>query len=494
MSAYQQLESIFKKTHHLNHLHAIVSWDEAVMMPPGGGDARAEALGTLSSISHETITQPQTADWLEQANQDNSLNNWQKANLKWMAKKYKNATCIPAELVRQITQASITCEQAWRQMKADNNWKDFAPLLEKTLNLVKESAAIRADSFKQSPYDILIDDFSSEINQAIIDPIFTELKATLPAITQQAQERQKQISIIKPTGKFPIDKQRELSKALMQAIGFDFNRGRLDVSHHPFCGGVSEDVRITTRYNENEFISSAMAICHETGHARYEQDLPTEWLHQPVGQIHSMALHESQSLLIEMQACRSREFMDFLAPLAQQFFGEQEAINPDNLYHLYTHVKPDFIRVDADELTYPLHVILRYELEKQLIEGNLLVKELPAAWNELMQKYLGINPKDNYALGVMQDVHWPSGAFGYFPAYTLGAIIAAQLFAKAKIEYPDIPQQLAQGNFSHLYEWLKNNVHSKASSLSTQELLTQATGNPLSAENYLQHIQKRYID
>ena len=285
------------------------------------------------------------------------------------------------------------------------------------------------------------------MHQKIIDPVFSQLKEVLPKLIQQTIEKQKSEPTIQPKGPFSIEKQKQLGLKLMEAIGFNFNHGRLDVSHHPFCGGVPQDVRITTRYDETEFISSAMAICHETGHARYEQGLPKKWINQPVGHGLGMTVHESQSLLIEMQACRTLEFMNFLSPLVNKQFGNDSAFSPENLLRLYTRVKPGTIRVDADEMTYPLHIILRYELEKQLIEGDMSITDLPDAWDAGMKQYLGLSTKDNYRDGVMQDVHWPSGAFGYFPAYTLGSLIAAQLFNAAKKARPDILDQISTGNF-----------------------------------------------
>jgi len=494
MNAYKKLESIFEKLAYFEHLGAIIGWDEAVMMPSGGGTIRAKALAALRDFTHETLTSSNVGELIKAAKNEPLTDPWQRANLRWIEKFYRHETCLPAKLVNQLTLSMIRCQQAWRTMRAENNWRDFAPLLDHTLSLVKESANIRSQALDLSPYDVLLDDFIPGIKQQNIDPIFDVLKTSLPALIQKIIEKQKMHPLIKIHGHFPAEQQKQVGLELMQAIGFDFNHGRLDVSHHPFCGGDPEDVRITTRYNENEFLSSAMAICHETGHARYEQNLPQKWLRQPVGRIHSMTMHESQSLLIEMQACRSREFMNFLSPLIVRAFGNDEAYSADNLYALCTQVKPGLIRVDADEVTYPLHIVLRYEIEKQLIEGDMTVNDLPDAWNAAMQNYLGLSTKNDYKNGIMQDVHWPSGAFGYFPSYTLGSLTAAQMIASAKNTHPDIPHELNQGNFTSLYKWLISNVHSKASSIDFNQLMHEATGESLDPNYFITHINKKYLD
>jgi len=279
----------------------------------------------------------------------------------------------------------------------------------------------------------------------------------------------------------------------MEALGFDFSRGRLDVSLHPFCGGTSDDVRITTRYEEDDFTSALMGVLHETGHALYELGLPKDWRYQPVGAAMGMSFHESQSLLIEMQACRSFEFLEYAEPLIKDTF---QGVGPeweiDNLYRLYTHVEKDFIRVDADEVTYPAHVILRYRLEKALVIGDLDPAELPGAWNEGIEQLLGITP-ENDRLGCLQDIHWYDGAIGYFPTYTLGAMTAAQLYDAALRANSDIPSQIAQGNFNPLLTWLRDNIHSQGSRWSGDELLTHATGEPLNADIFKRHLRKRYL-
>jgi carboxypeptidase Taq len=345
-----------------------------------------------------------------------------------------------------------------------------------------------------SPYDALLDGYEPDGRSAEIDVIFDDLASFLPDFIEQALAHQAKLPAPqKPAGPFPIEAQRQLGLTLMKTLGFDFDRGRLDTSLHPFCGGIPDDVRITTRYNENDFMPALMGVIHETGHALYEQGLPSAWRHQPVGQARGMSVHESQSLLAEMQAARSREFLSYAAPLMREAFGGTgPAWELDNIQRVYTRVERGYIRVDADEATYPAHVILRYRLERALIAGDMALKDLPTAWNDGMKQLLGIVPR-NDAEGCLQDIHWYDGAWGYFPTYTLGAMTAAQLFAAAEQAHPALPDDLAKGDFSALVHWLRENIHGKASSRSTRELLTEATGRPLDAGVFKAHLTQRYL-
>ncbi len=493
MKAYQQLEQKFIELDHLKQLAQLANWDEAVMMPTGAGEMRAKVMGTLMSLRHQKLISDEMANLLQAAEQESLEHAWQQRNFDLMKKRYQNATCLPETLVAKITQTNMSCEQAWRQMRAQNNWQDFKPLLQKVVDLTKESAEIRSQTFNKAPYDVLIDDHSPDLSMEIIDPIFDQLKTVLPDLIQRIVSKQQSRNIQPIVGPFAIAKQKALGLALMKTIGFNFTHGRLDVSHHPFCDGGPEDIRITTRYEENNFIPAAMGVCHETGHAMYELGLPKDWMEQPVGKATSMALHESQSLLIEMQVCRNQAFMPYFTELARQHLGDLPHLNPENLYYHYTQVTPSFIRVDADEVTYPLHVILRYEIEKQLIAGEITVNDLPAIWDEKMQRYLHLDTKNNFKEGIMQDVHWPAGLFGYFPAYTFGALIAAQLFQKACQDNTEIMPQINQGNFSLLLTWLRQHVHRFGSLYDWQTLLKKATGEQLNTRYYLDHVKRRYL-
>jgi carboxypeptidase Taq len=496
-TAYNQLEELFRKIHNLNHLASMAHWDSAAMMPPGGSEARGLALAEISSLINDLEGSRETAELLEKAKETrDSLSDWQQANLREMERRWFNASSISSELVRAHAVASSRCENAWRKLRGENNWHDFEPLLSEVIDLTREQAAMRSAASGLSLYDSLLDLYEPGQLSRNIDSVFAELKAFLPSFVAHTVQTQKSEALVHPAGHFPAENQKALALELMKAIGFDFNHGRLDTSHHPFCGGVPEDVRITTRYTENNFSESLMGVLHETGHAKYEQGLPREWLPQPVGKARSMGIHESQSLFQEMQVCRSRAFLRFAAPLMQAHLGNAETPNAcwdaDNLYQLNNRVQPGYIRVNADEASYPLHVILRYELEKDLITGKLKTRDLPEAWDEKMQAYLGLSTRDNYRDGCMQDIHWTHGMLGYFPTYTLGAMNAAQMYRTASKAIPDLEEQISRGSFLALNRWQSENIWSWGSYHSIDALMQQATGEKLNPKYFIRHLQNRF--
>lgn len=493
---YDQLEQHFKVINDLEGAKAVLHWDTAVMMPSGGEAGRTEQMATLEAIIHDHLTSLSVAHWLSEVQGEMPiLNPWQQSNVRSMERLYKHATVVDTRLVQALTRAGMACELTWREARKENDFASFAPKLTEVLRLVREIANAKSEAFHVAPYDALLDQFDPGSTVHDIDAIFSPLEAFLQDFLPQVLEHQK--SLPKPIqiqGPFPIAKQKVLGLRCMELLGFNFQEGRLDESHHPFCGGVPGDVRITTRYNEQEFLTSLMGVQHEVGHAMYENNLPLEWRNQPVGKPLGMGIHESQSLLVEMQACRSRTFLSYLLPHIKEIFaGSGPAWELDNVVRLATWVEPSLIRVDADEVTYPLHVMIRYKLEKQLISGELEVKELPDAWNSLMQSMLGITP-DSDANGCMQDIHWTDGSFGYFPTYTLGAIYAAQFFATALETYPTILDEIAHGKFTLLMQWLREHVHRYGSLYTTKELVIKATGRPIDVGHYQQHLQHRYLN
>lgn len=494
-NTYHSLENLFKQQSDIDGAIAMLHWDSAVMMPDGGAEVRAEQIATLTALRHGLLTAPHVADLLGEAETaSSSLSAWQQANLREMRRLFIHASAVEEGLLTSLTRATSECEHRWRSARAENDFASFAPYLQQVLSLTREVAAAKAAYLDCSPYDALLDSYDPGRKSAEIDTIFADLASFLPGFIAEAEAfQQSKPPVIPLEGTFPIKNQRELGLKAMQALGFDFNCGRLDISHHPFCGGVPSDVRITTRYNEQNFTPALMGVLHETGHALYENQLPTAWRSQPVGQALGMSIHESQSLLVEMQLCRSRDFMVYIQPhIIQAFSGTGATWEAENIYRNITQVKPSLIRVDADEATYPAHVILRYRLEKAMIAGDLNVVDLPTVWNEGMKELLGIVP-DSDSNGCMQDIHWPGGDFGYFPTYTLGAIIAAQFFDTARKALPNLSSSIQKGDFSSLVMWLKENIHSQGSYYSANDLLIKTTGRAIDVENYKQHLRDRYL-
>jgi carboxypeptidase Taq len=492
--SYQALQQHFVKISHFAHLASISQWDQAAMMPSGGNDARGAALAELSVLIHQLTTAPQLGDWIAAAELEN-ISAAEKASLAAIKRRWQQATLLPEDLVMAQSLANSACEHAWREQRTNNDWQGFKANLANVVALAREEASIRAASAALSRYDAMLDIYEPGMSSSTLDVLFGEVKTWLPDFIVRAEALQATQKLIVPQGPFPTAQQKELGQAAMKLLGFDFTHGRLDVSAHPFCGGVPSDVRITTRYDENDFMKALFGVIHETGHARYEQNLPKAWAGLPVGEARSMGVHESQSLFFEMQLARSSEFAQLLAPMAAEFLGRTQdaAFGTQNICALNTRVKRDFVRVDADELTYPAHVILRYELERALIEGDIEVDDIPELWNEKMQAYLGLSTAGNYRNGCMQDIHWAGGAFGYFPSYTLGAMYAAQEFAAAERSIPQLRSKIATGNLSELFDWLKTNIWSQASLQTTDNLMIAATGEPLNAGYFKVHLERRYL-
>ena len=494
MTAYTDLSAHYGRISALSNAIGILQWDSDVMMPKGAAAPRAESMALLQVTRHELATDPRIGDWLADANAEDGLGEWERANLREIRRVWTTETALPSDLVEASSKAISSCEMRWRQARADSDFAGLLPYLAEVLNLQRQIGAAKGAKLGLSPYDALLNDYEPGGSSRTIDALFDDLAAFLPAFTQRVIDHQaKAPAVPDPEGPFAVEKQRALGLRMMAALGYDFDRGRLDVSTHPFCGGADNDVRITTRYDEADFARALMGVLHETGHALYEQGRPQAWIAQPVGQARGMSVHESQSLLVEMQACRSREFLSFAAPLRRETVGgsgpswETEAV-----WRRYTKVAPGFIRVDADEVTYPAHVILRYRLEKALIADAMPLAELPGAWNEAMRDLLGIVPPDDRN-GCLQDIHWPSGGWGYFPTYTLGAMTAAQLFDAACKAQPEILPAIGRGDFAPLVAWLRANIHGKGSLLETDALLTEATGRPLDASVFKAHLGRRYL-
>lgn len=495
LSPYQQLEQEFRRLHAFRGAASILRWDSAVMMPRGSSDLRGEQLAALETEAHALLISPRVSRLLDRADANvQALEDWQAANLREMRRERDHAIATPESLVSRLAKATARAEVKWSEARQKSDFALFAPHLEEVINLMRDKASLLGKALNLDPYDALADEFSPGLRSEEIDSIFTAIGRRLPGLIHEAIELQARRPPLEMTGKFSTAKQRQLALEVMKAMGFPFDRGRLDESEHPFTGGLPGDIRITTRFSNTDPLTGLMGILHETGHAMYDMQLPEGWRGQPVGRDRGMAMQESQSLLLEMIVCRNRPFLQYLKPLLEKAFGptgpEWEV---ENLYRLLTRVRRSLIRVDADEVTYPVHILLRYEIENEILKGQLKIKDLPEAWNTRMEDRLGVRPA-NDAEGCLQDVHWAVGSFGYFPSYAIGAAIAGQLYESLRGDRPELDAEIAAGQFSGLFEWLRQNVHGLGASLSTPELITKATGKPLSAAAWLRYIEAKYLE
>jgi carboxypeptidase Taq len=489
---YDALAHTWTRLHHLGHLQSMAGWDQAANMPPKGNEARAAAMAEMAALLHRMRTDPQLTDQLGRAEQE-PLSALQRANLREMNRQWRASNALPESLVQAQQLATSRCEHAWRTQRPANDWAGFVENFRPVLNNARHEAELLSQLLGVRKYEALMDRFEPGMTCARVDRVFGEVRQWLPGLISQVIDRQAKEPVLQPEGPFPVAKQRALCEAVMKMLGFDFDGGRLDVSTHPFCGGVPEDVRMTTRFSDAEFLGSLMGTVHETGHGRYEQNLPRDLLGQPVAEARSMALHESQSLSFEMQLGSHPGFIRQLAPLVVQAFGDQPAFGEANLQKLLTRVKPGFIRVDADEVTYPAHIILRYEIEKPLIEGEIEIEDVPALWDAKMQELLGLDTRGNYKDGPLQDVHWPEALFGYFPCYSLGAMYSAQWFAAMRRAMPDLEERILRGELNAVFDWLRENIWSQASLWTTEELTLRASGEPLNPAHFKAHLQSRYL-
>ncbi|MCE9660162.1 MAG: carboxypeptidase M32 [Burkholderiales bacterium] len=490
--AYETLVRHWARLHRFDHLHSMASWDRAAIMPSKGNEARAAAMAEMETLLHTLRTEPRLATLIASAEQEPLLPA-QRANLREIRREWSGANAVPAALVEASSLATSRCEHAWRAQRPAGDWAGYLVNLREVVRLAREEAKRRAEASGLAPYDALLDQYEPGMTSAEVERLFADMQTWLPALVRAARDKQASEPPVAPRGPFPKAAQRALSLDVMALLGFDFEAGRLDESAHPFSGGVPEDTRLTTRYREDHFVQSLMGTIHETGHARYEQNLPRELLGQPVAWARSAGIHESQSLAFEMQLGQSAEFIARMAPLLVKHLGAQPAFEADALQRLLTRVKPGLIRVDADELSYPAHVILRFGIERRLIGGEIEVEDIPALWDEGMASLLGVDTRGNFTDGCMQDVHWGSGLIGYFPSYTLGAMYAAQWFAAIRRGSPDLDRRIAGGDLAPVFDWLRENIWLQGSRWTTAELATRASGEALNPIHFRRHLETRYL-
>ncbi len=480
----------------LGQAAGLLGWDQQTYMPSGAAMARAEQMAALGQFLHELSTSEETGNLLVKAEADTAGqpdDSDEVRMLRVFRRAFDKATKLPTELVAEIARHASIGQDIWARARHANDFVAFAPALEKMLDLTRQSAGYLG--YKDHLYDALIDNYEPGTTTADVAAMFAELKPDLVALTHAIAHSKRPVDDSNVHGDFPTEQQKALTLAVVAAVGYDLTRGRQDIAEHPFCSNFSrDDVRITTRFDPKFLNQALYASLHEAGHAMYEQGSPAVYEATSLAGGASLGVHESQSRLWENQVGRSRGFCRWVFPQLQTHFPDALAhSDAETFYRAVNKVTPSLIRVEADEVTYNLHTMLRFELECDLLTGKLAVADLPAAWNAKMESYLGVTPPTN-ADGVLQDVHWSCGLIGYFPTYSIGNLLSAQLWEAAKTALPDLDAQIERGEFAALLGWLRTNVHAYGSKYLPKELVLKATGKPLSARAYVTYLTTKYSD
>ena len=499
-SLYKKLLNRTKDLIVLQSAESIIHWDMETMMPPKAVEQRSQQLALLSRISHKMSTAPEIGKLLKAilaSPQYDALTEVEKRNIYLIKKNYDEQTKLPEKLVTETAKQQAITVNTWKKAKSQKNYDLLKPELQKLVNLNRKTAEILMKvKATTTPYDALIDIFEPKMTTAAITTIFNQLQKGLTTLLKKIQNAPNQPNTTILQHRIPVETQRQIAKALAETIGYDITSpkagGRIDETEHPFTSGYYDDVRITTHYYPEDFASSIFSVLHEAGHALYEQGLPQEWKYQPIGASCSYGIHESQSRFIENVIGRSREFWtSFLPKLKKITTPSLAQLKLDPFVHAINEVKPSKIRVEADEVTYCLHIIIRFQIERALFENKIEVNQLPEIWNQKYKETLGLRI-ENDSEGVMQDTHWASGSYGYFPSYALGNIYSGQILAALAKDIQDWRSQLAQGNLENIKEWLIKNVHSHGALYDPTNLIRRITGKKLDSEPYLQYLQEKY--
>jgi len=477
----------------LKNVAQLLDWDQQTMMPPGGAPARAETVATVQKISHEMFVSDETGRLIEAASAhlDGAPPDSDEASLvRVTSRQWDKARRVPAELAADLARAASVGHQAWVLAREASDFAAFVPYLERNFELIRRYVDC-FDSF-DCAYDVLLDDYEPGGRTSDVARLFDELKGELRPMIAEVERHDDRVDDSLLYGDFPVDRQRQLVGWLLERMGFDRSAWRIDDAVHPFATGFSNrDVRITTRWDERFLPTSMYGAMHECGHGLYEEGIAQSLQRTPLGHAESLALHESQSRLWENMVGRGRPFCRVLAPrIAELFADRRSTLNGDSLYRAVNRVAPSLIRVEADEVTYSLHIIVRFELEQELVDGRLAIRDLPEAWNARHKEYLGVEVPDD-ANGVLQDVHWAAGLIGYFPTYALGNLIAGQMFERAHADLPDLDAQLAAGELHGLREWLREHVHRHGAKFSSSELLDRVVGGPIAVGPFVDYLKAK---
>ncbi len=473
---------------------AVLGWDERVYMPRNGSAHRANQLAYLTGLRHEKFTSPVIGNLLEKVEGTALVKDplsIDAVNVREIRRAYDKFTKVPKKLVEEIAHTETVAQNAWVEARKKNDFKSFLPHLEKMISLKIQYA--EAVGYEEVIYDALLDDYEPGASTKSVTAVFKEFREELVPFVKKILNAPKKPDISILQRDYPVERQRIFGETVAAAIGFPFSDGRLDITVHPFCTGIGPgDCRITTRYNPRHVGEALFGTMHESGHALYELGLPHEHFGMPMGEAVSLGIHESQSRMWENMVGRSKSFWEYFFPLAQQTFHDALGdVAFDDFYFAVNDVRASYIRVEADEVTYNLHIMVRFELEQGIISGDIKPKDIPAAWNEKFSSYFGIKPA-NDTQGCLQDVHWSAGLFGYFPTYALGNLYAAQFFAKAKQDIPDLEDQFAMGKFGDLLGWLRKNIHSQGQRYRSEDLVKVVTGKKLSHKPLMAYLEKKF--
>ncbi|OIB58535.1 carboxypeptidase M32 [Natrialba sp. SSL1] len=504
-STYDEFETRIERIANVANAGGVLRWDQEVVMPEEGTPARAKQLSTLSSISHELLTADETGELLAEL-EDSDLDGQQAAAVREIRRRYDRETSVPQELVEEISETTANAHPKWMQAKEEDDFEAFAPTLEKLVELKREYANhIDPDA---DPYEVLFADYEPYLDLETAERVLERLRDELVPLIDAIQESDADIETDAFAGEFDDDDQEALARDVLDSLEYDWSRGRLDTAPHPFSSGTQYDARVTTRFEEDDLLGSITSVIHEFGHANYTLGLPDEHYGTPLGESRDLTVHESQSRLWENHVGRSRPFWEHFLPIARERFDELADVSPEAAYEAANQVYDDnLIRVEADELTYHLHIVIRFEIERELISGDLAVEDVPEVWNDKYEEYLGVRPETD-AEGCLQDIHWSHGSFGYFPTYSLGSVLAAQLYAAAEDELGseasaseapsgDEPRgafddQIREGEFEELNGWLRENIHQHGKRYTTPDLIEDATGEAFTADYFLEYAKSKY--
>jgi len=493
--AYRSLLALGEELALLSGVQALLGWDQEVLLPAKGIPYRGRQMAWLSGMAHEQFTRPEVGEWLAAA--ENELGTPGDAgeepvvaNLREWRHRYDRETRLPKRLVEEFAAVRVEAKAAWAEARRRSEFALFAPHLSRLIDLSREKAAAWGATGARA-YDLLLDTYERGATVARVGEVLDDLRARLVPLVEEATSRER-FNLDRLDGRYPVEKQAAFNREVAESLGFDFGAGRIDTAVHPFCSGMApEDTRLTTRYDESNFLSSLFGVLHEAGHGLYEQGLPKDWYGQPAGGSVSLGVHESQSRLWENHVGRSLPFWERWLPRAAEYFPNLAKLSPEDLYDAVNRAELSRIRVEADEVTYDLHVALRFELEQAIFDGSLEPEGIPAEWNRLFESYFGLAVA-NDAEGCLQDIHWSMGMFGYFPTYSLGNLNAAHLAAAALAE-PEVASAFASADYGPLLGWMRQRIHRRGSVLLPDDLVAEAAGTPASAEPLIAHLRRRYL-